>query len=150
MCSTPASMNNRLNITHNVSIAENEIQLKFVHASGPGGQNVNKVATAVRLWFDVGNSPSLPEDVRTRLIRLAGRRISQDRILIIEARRFRTQERNRKDAVLRLVKLIRQAAYKPKPRSITKPTKKSIEMRIEEKKKRGRIKRIRREAFSLD
>ncbi|OGW55209.1 MAG: peptide chain release factor I [Nitrospirae bacterium RBG_19FT_COMBO_55_12] len=137
-------------ITPTISIGDSEIQLHFVRSSGPGGQNVNKVATAVQLRFDVGNSPSLPGDVRTRLIRLAGRRVTQDGILIIEARQFRTQERNREDAIERLVELIRQATQKPKPRKKTKPSKAAKERRIEGKKQRGVVKKMRRAAPNLD
>jgi len=132
-------------ITRNISLDENEIELHFIHSSGPGGQHVNKVATAVQLKLGVGNSPSLPGDVRARLIRLAGRRITRDGILIIEARRFRTQERNREDAIGRLKELIRRAAEKPKTRKKTKPSKAAKMRRIESKKRRSEIKRMRRE-----
>jgi ribosome-associated protein len=139
-----------ISVTPSISIDESEIHLRFVRASGPGGQNVNKVSTAVQLKFDVGNSPSLPGDVRTRLIRLAGRRITQDGILIIEARQFRTQERNREDAIERLVELIRRATEKPKLRKKTKPSRAAKERRIESKKQRGKVKKMRSAVPGLD
>jgi ribosome-associated protein len=122
---------------------ENEIQLDYIRASGPGGQNVNKVATAVQLRFDVTHSPSLAEDVKTRLVKLAGKRMTDAGILIIEASKFRTQEKNREDAIERLNELVRKATEKPKPRHKTKPTKSSREERLNEKKKRGEIKKNR-------
>lgn len=130
-------------ITATISIGESELEERFTRSPGPGGQNVNKVATAVQLRFDAAQSPSLPEGVRGRLIRLAGRRASSDGIITIEAHRFRNRERNREDALGRLVDLIRQAAHKPKPRKKTRPTKASKERRLTEKRKRGLTKKLR-------
>jgi ribosome-associated protein len=133
-----------IHITPTLSIDESELQEQFIRASGPGGQNVNKVETAVQLRFDAGHSPSLPEDVRARLVKLAGRRMTEDGMLIIEARRFRTQGRNRDDALQRLVELIRQATEAPKPRKKTRPTLASQKRRLESKQKRGEAKKLRR------
>ncbi len=133
-----------IQITPAIAIDEGEIQEEFIRASGPGGQNVNKVATAVQLRFDVAHSPSLPDDVRQRLVRLAGQRLTEEGVLIIEARRFRTQARNRQDAVDRLVALIRRAAEKPRSRRKTGPTPASRRQRLEAKRHRGEIKRMRR------
>jgi ribosome-associated protein len=132
-----------IHITGTITIDESEIQEYFVRASGPGGQNVNKVATAVQLRFDVTNSRSLPEEVRIRLISLAGNRITEDGILIIDARRFRTQGRNREDATDRLVELIRNAAQKPKIRRKTRPTLASKIRRLESKRRGAESKRVR-------
>ena len=132
-----------LHITRTIQINENEITFSFIRSSGPGGQNVNKVATAAQLRFDVKNSPSLPEAVKKRLIRLGGKRITDDGVLTITAQRFRTQERNRIDGLERLTLLIRKAANPPKPRRKTRPPKKSIEKRIQNKKSRSRIKKLR-------
>ncbi len=112
----------RIEITPAIGIDESELEERFVQASGPGGQNVNKVASAVQLRFDVARSPSLPEHVRQRLKALSGRRLTQDGVLVIDARRHRTQERNRADARERLAALIREAAAPQKPRRATKPT----------------------------
>ena len=132
-----------LHITRSITINENEITFSFIRSSGPGGQNVNKVATAAQLRFDVKNSLSLPETVKKRLIRLGGSRITDDGVLNITAQRFRTQERNRIDGLERLTTLIRKAATPPKPRRKTRPPKKSIEKRIQNKKNRSRIKKLR-------
>ena len=133
-----------IQITSRIALDEREIEFNYVRAAGPGGQNVNKVATAVQLYFDVAHSPSLPDDVRERLIRLAGKRMTKDGTLIIEAQRFRTQERNREDAVARLVELVRQAAEPPKPRRETKPSAASRQRRLEAKRRRSLKKRSRR------
>jgi ribosome-associated protein len=134
---------NIIQITPDLAIDKKELHEDFIRASGPGGQNVNKVATAVKLRFDVTRSPSLPDDVRRRLISLAGRRITGDGMLIIDARRFRTQERNRQDAMDRLVALIQKAAEKPKVRRKTNPSPASMERRLEKKHRRSKTKRLR-------
>jgi len=142
--SDPGYTEGMIRVTGTITIHESEIHQQFIRASGPGGQNVNKVATAVQLRFDVAHSPSLPEDVRERLTRLAGKRMTKEGYLIIVARRFRTQEQNRRDSVARLVDLIRQASQKPKIRKRTKPTRASKERRLESKHRRGKIKHLRR------
>ena len=133
-----------LHVTEDLAIDESELQVKFVRSGGPGGQHVNKVATAVQLRFDAGASPSLPEDVRARLVRLAGNRISDDGIVTIEANRFRSQKRNREDALERLVELLRRAAEKPKERRRTKPTAGARKRRLEDKRHRSTVKDKRR------
>jgi ribosome-associated protein len=133
-----------IQITPDLAIDESEIQVEFVRASGPGGQHVNRVATAVQLRFDVANSPSLPDDVRARLVHLAGRRMTKDGVLLVESQRFRTQERNRQDALERLIVLIRQAAKKPKRRRKTRPTRASKERRLENKRRQSEKKRLRK------
>jgi ribosome-associated protein len=131
-------------IANRIAINENEIKEEFIQASGPGGQNVNKVASAVQLRFNAVNSPSLPEDIRKRLIIIAGKRLSSEGYLIITARRFRDQHKNRADAINRLVGIIRKAAEVEKPRIQTKPSGKSKIKRLEAKRRRSGIKRIRK------
>jgi ribosome-associated protein len=133
-----------IKVTDTIFLEDDEIKLEFVQSSGPGGQNVNKLATAVQLRFDVRRSPSLPEEVRLRLERQAGKRLSEEGILIIEARRYRSQEHKRQDAIDRLVAMIRKATEKPKPRKKTRPTTESIHKRPEAKRPRGEIKSLRR------
>ncbi len=133
-----------IRVTASIAIDEREIEESFVRASGPGGQNVNKLSTAVQLRFDVRGSPSLPGDVRARLERLAGSRLTRDGVLVIIAQRHRTQGRNRDDALARLIDMIRHAAVVPRKRRPTRPTKASRERRIEGKKRRSGVKHLRR------
>ena len=134
-----------ISITATISIEEREVRERFIRASGPGGQNVNKVATAVQLRFDAARSASLPEDVRERLRRVAGRRMTSEGVLVIEARRYRTLERNRKDAMQRLVGLIRAAAEPPRPRKATRPSLAAKRRRLDAKRRRAKTKRLRRD-----
>ena len=131
-----------LEITPSFFMDERELHFEYVRASGPGGQNVNKVATAVQMRFDITNS-TLASDTQGRLIRLAGNRVTADGVLMIEAKHFRTQEQNREDATQRFVDLIRRALVKPKPRKKTKPSAASKERRLKSKKVKGEIKKIR-------
>ena len=137
-----------IDITPTLRLRDDELQFQFKLASGPGGQNVNKVATAAELRFDVARSPSLPEAVRARLLALAGSRVNQDGELLITARRFRSQERNRQDAIDRLVALIQKAAEPPKPRIKTKPSRAAKQRRMDEKRRVGVKKQTRRSVGS--
>jgi ribosome-associated protein len=139
-----------IRVTPSIGIAEHELEEQFIRASGPGGQNVNKLASAVQLRFDVRRSPSLPAEVRARLERLAGKRLTREGVLVINAERHRTQERNRQDARARLIELIRRAAVAPRPRRATKPTAASRERRLDSKKRRAAIKGLRRGKPALD
>jgi len=130
-------------IAEGLVLDEREIDESFIRASGPGGQNVNKVASAVQLRFDIRHSPSLPEAMRARLERLGGHRVSQDGVLILTAQRYRSQDRNRADALDRLVALIRRAATPPRPRRPTRPTAAARERRLSDKARRARLKRRR-------
>ena len=133
-----------LRITSRISLDEDEVEERFIRASGPGGQNVNKTATAVQLRFRIVDSPSLPEAVRERLVRVAGRRVDKSGVLTIEAKRYRDQSRNREDALERLATLIRKAAERPAPRRPTQPTAASRRRRLDDKRKRSALKKTRR------
>ena len=139
-----------IEINPNLKIDESEIEENFVHSSGPGGQNVNKVATAVQIRFDIRCSKSLPEEVRNRLISLAGNRVTEDGILLIGSQRFRTQKRNREEAMSRLVRLIQRASENPRRRKKTRPTLASVERRLEGKRLRSRAKGARSPVNSDD
>jgi ribosome-associated protein len=133
-----------IHISDNIFIDEKEFNWDFVRSSGPGGQNVNKVATAVQLRFDVVHAEGLPPEVRGRVIKLAGKRVTSEGVLIINARRFRTQERNRSDALERLIGIIRSASYKQRKRIKTKPTTSSRMKRVQQKRRKSSIKEMRR------
>jgi ribosome-associated protein len=132
-----------IEVSPTIRIDESELQFDFIRAAGPGGQNVNKVSSACQLRWDVPASPALPPEVKARLLRLAGSRATAEGVLIIEAKRYRTQEQNRLDAIRRLVALVQQALIEPKPRKKTRPTRTSSAARVAGKKRRGEVKRTR-------
>lgn len=138
-----------IQITPHLALADDELVFRFVRASGPGGQNVNKVSSAVELRFDLAGSPSLPDEIKRRLKTLAGKRLSADGVLLIDAHRFRTQGMNRKDAIERLMSLIQAAAVAPKMRTPTRPSRSAREARLETKRKSSLIKQSRRSKISL-
>ncbi len=132
-----------IRVTDQIQIDEGEIEESFIRSSGPGGQNVNQVSSAVQLRFDIRHSPSLPADVRRRAERLAGRRLTNDGVIVLVAQRHRSQERNREDALARLVELLREATIRPKPRTPTRPTLASKRRRLDSKTRRAKVKRHR-------
>ena len=132
-----------IEVTQSIKIADEELHFDFIRSAGPGGQNVNKVSTAVQLRFAVKESPNLAQDIKERLTRLAGSRMTDDGVLIIEAKRYRSQEKNRLDAIQRLVKLIQQAAEPPKPRKKTRPGAGAAAVRMADKRKRSETQRLR-------
>ena len=139
-----------LQVTPEITVPVKDIHFEFIHASGPGGQNVNKLATAVQLRFDVANSPSIPGEVKSRLVRLAGTRMTSDGILVILAKRYRSQERNRLDALQRFTNLLIRASEIPLPRRSTHPSAASRRRRLASKKHRGSVKRLRQSPPSVD
>ena len=139
-----------IEITPTIAIDPREITESFIRSPGPGGQNVNKVATAVQLRFDLRGSKSLPEELRARAERLAGRRLTKDGVIVLTAARFRSQERNREDALARLVALLREAARRPAPRKATRPGKAAKKRRLDDKTRRGAVKKLRRTRPSED
>ena len=139
-----------IRVSDAIQLAEREVEISYASASGPGGQNVNRVATAAHLRFNAADSPSLPDDVKRRLRSVAGKRLTPDGVLIIKAQRFRTRERNREDALDRLVSLIARAEHSPRSRRPTQPSPQSIERRLDEKRRRGRAKQSRGGAVDDD
>jgi ribosome-associated protein len=137
-------------VTEQLELDEDELVWTFVHSSGPGGQNVNKVSSAVQLRFDIPHSRSIPKDIQQRLVALAGSRVTQDGILVLKGTRFRTQEQNRRDALERLVQLIRQAAAKSKPRRRTHPPASAKRRRLDHKRRRSQLKALRRRVTQHD
>lgn len=139
-----------IRVSDAIQLAEREVEISYAGASGPGGQNVNRVATAAHLRFNAADSPSIPDDVKRRLRSVAGKRLTPDGVLIIKAQRFRTRERNREDALDRLVRLIARAEHSPRSRRATQPSPQSIERRLDEKRRRGRAKQSRGGAVDDD